>query len=166
MVGMQMVAHAKLVISGIGYPGFGTLDVSRRSLVARLHTRQDFFDLDNDNESNPETDGLLYLRYLLGYRDAVLTTDALGTYADRTAGADIATYLATPNATYPNCNASIVDAPGGPTAMLDGIVLMRAMLGLTGDAVTNGVNFPVGTTRTTWVDIKTHLTTNCGMALN
>ena len=50
--------------------------------------------------------------------------------------------------------------------MLDGIVLLRAMFGLTGTAVTNGINFPVGTTRTTWADIKTHLNANCGMVLN
>jgi hypothetical protein len=50
--------------------------------------------------------------------------------------------------------------------MLDGIVLMRAMLGLTGAAVTNGIAFPAGTVRTTWDSIKTHLNTNCGMALN
>lgn len=166
MVGMQLLPNSKLLISGIGYPGFGTLDVSRRSLVARLHTRQDFFDLDNDNESNAETDGILYLRHLLGFRDSVLTAGALGTYADRTLGTDIATYLSTSNAAYPNCSASIVGAPGGRNAMLDGIVLLRAMFGLTGTAVTNGINFPVGTTRTTWSDIKAHLTTNCGMALN
>ena len=137
-----------------------------KTCFVRLHTRQDYFDLDNDNESKPETDGLLHLRHLLGYRDTVLTADALGTYADRTIGSDIATYLATPNATFPNCSANIVGAPGGPNAMLDGIVLMRAMLGLTGGAVTNGINFPAGTVRTTWTDIKTHLNTNCGMALN
>ncbi len=120
-----------------------------KACFTRLHTRQDYFDLDNDNESNPANDGVLYLRHLLGYRDTALTAGAMGTYADRTVGADIANYLATPNATYPNCSASIVSAPGGPSAMLDGVVLLRAMFGLTGTAVTNGINFPAGTVRTT-----------------
>ena len=134
--------------------------------IAKLLGFAGRFDLDNDNESNPANDGVLYLRHLIGYRDTALTTGALGTYADRTVRADIATYLSTPNATYPNCGPNIVGAPGGPNAMLDGIVLVRAMLGLTGDAVTNGINFPAGTARTTWADIKTHLNTNCGMVLN
>jgi uncharacterized delta-60 repeat protein len=134
--------------------------------VIRIHGNQSRFDLDNDNEANPETDGLLYLRYLLGFRDATLTSGALGTYAERTSATDISTYLSTLSANFPNCSASIVGAPGGPSAMLDGIVLLRAMFGLTGTAVTSGINFPVGTTRTTWSDIKAHLNANCGMALN
>ena len=134
--------------------------------VVRMHSVQNFFDLDYDNESKPDTDAILYLRHLLGFHDTALTSGALGTYADRTSAADIATYLSTPNSTYPNCSASIVGAPGGPQAMLDGIVLLRAMMGLTGDVVTNGIAFPAGTTRTAWVDIRAHLNGNCGMALN
>ncbi len=154
--------NKKLLVAGRSYVG----GVRGVFCLGRIHTHQDYFDLDNDNESNPAGDGVLYLRHLLGFRDSALTTGALGTYADRTFGADVATYLSTPNASYPNCSANIVGAAGGPSAMLDGIVLMRAMFGLTGTAVTNGINFPVGTVRTTWSDIKAHLNTNCGMALN
>jgi uncharacterized delta-60 repeat protein len=134
--------------------------------LLRIHGKQSRFDLDNDNESLSETDAILYLRHLLGFRGAALTTGAFGTYADRTSATDIATYLSTPNPTYPNCSASIVGAPGGPQAMLDGIVLLRAMMGLNGDAVTNGIAFPAGTARTSWVDIRAHLNGNCGMVLN
>jgi uncharacterized delta-60 repeat protein len=159
--GARYLGNGKLLMTGIVFGG----RFLRGRLVA-LHGKQGFFDVDDDNVSDTETDGTLYLRHLLGYRDAALTTGALGTYADRTSAADIATYLSTSNATYPNCSASIVGAPSGPSAMLDGIVLLRAMFGLTGTAVTNGINFPVGTTRTTWGDIKAHLNANCGMALN
>lgn len=134
--------------------------------MARLLNEEGYFDLDGNNQTNPAHDGTLFVRYLFGLREASLTTGALGVYADRASGTDIATYLSTPNATYPHCSTNIVGAPGGPSAMLDGIVLMRAMFGLTGTAVTTGINFPVGTTRTTWSDIKAHLNTNCGMALN
>lgn len=134
--------------------------------MARIVLSGSYFDLDANTTTQPVNDGVLYLRYLLGYKDVALTTGALGIYADRTTGSDITTYFSTPNAVYPNCSASIVGAPGGPRAMLDGIVLIRVMLGLTGGAVTNGINFPVGTTRSTWVDIRAHLLTNCGMALN
>jgi hypothetical protein len=134
--------------------------------IRKLIQRAGMFDVDADGVANSESDGLLYLRYLLGFRDITLTSGALGTYADRTLGTDISNYLSTPNASYPNCSASIVGGPDGPSAMLDGIVLMRAMLGLTGAAVTHGIVFPAGTVRTTWADIKTHLHTNCGMAVN
>ena len=154
--------NQKLLVAGRSYVG----DLRGVFCLGRIHTHQDYFDLDNDNESKSASDSLLYLRHLLGYRDTALTTGALSTYAGRTVGADVASYLSTPNASYPNCSANIVGAPGGPSAMLDGIVLLRAMFGLTGTAVTNGINFPVGTTRTTWADIKTHLNANCGMVLN
>ena len=134
--------------------------------VARAVVQGAYFDLDGNTASQPESDGILYLRYLLGYRDTALTTGALGAYPDRVVGVDITTYLSTPNPTFPACDASILGAPTGPKALLDGIVLMRVLLGLTGDAVTNGINFPTGTARVTWTDIKTHLSTNCGMALN
>jgi len=32
--------------------------------------------------------------------------------------------------------------------------------------VTNGIVFPAGTARMSWVDIKAHLNDNCGIALN
>jgi hypothetical protein len=134
--------------------------------LSRLQGYQKFFDLDHDGEAATETDSILYVRHLLGFRDTALTSGALGTYADRTSATDIATYLSAPNTTYPNCSASVVGAPGGPQAMIDGIVLLRALMGLTGDAVTNGIAFPAGTARTSWVDIKAHLNDNCGMALN
>ena len=134
--------------------------------VRRIRRLAGRYDLDSDGDSVSASDAILYVRHLLGFHDTALTSGALGTYADRTSATDIATYLSTPNTTYPNCSASIVGAPGGPQAMLDGIVLLRAMMGLTGDAVTNGIAFPAGTARTSWVDIKAHLNDNCVMAFN
>ncbi len=180
--GFGAAGFLRLPFSGATYESASTVHIDRReravlggncfyssvykSCFIRLHSRQAYFDLDNDNTTAAQTDAILYLRHLVGFHDTALTSGALGTYADRTSATDIATYLSTPNPTYPNCSASIVGAPGGPQAMLDGIVLLRAMMGLTGDAVTNGIAFPPGTTRTSWPDIKAHLNGNCGMALN
>jgi hypothetical protein len=146
--------------------GSCTYSDASKSCFVRLHAHQDYFDLDDDNESKPETDGILYVRHLLDFRDAVLTDGALGVYANRTANAEIAADLTTPSAAYPNCSSSVVGAPDGANAMLDGVVLIRVMLGLSGDSVTNGINFPAGTSRMTWADIKAHLNANCGMALS
>jgi|GEM_PF-3215367 len=134
--------------------------------LAKLVTEHSYFDLDDDSLAQVESDGVLFLRYLIGFRGPGLTADAVGPYAKRNASANIASYLSTTSPIHPNCGADIVGAPGGANAMLDGIVLMRVMFGLTGEAVTNGINFPLGTMRTTWSDIKSHLSTDCGMVLN
>lgn len=134
--------------------------------ITRLLDKEGYFDIDGDNQTRADTDGLLFVRHLLGFRDLALTKGVLGTLADRSNDVDIATYLSTPNTSYPNCSANIVGAPAGSSAMLDGIILLRAMIGLTGNTVTSGLVFPHGALRVTWNDIKSHLNTNCGMAWN
>ena len=134
--------------------------------ITRLLDKEGYFDIDGDNQTRPDTDGLLFLRHLLGFRDVALTKGAMGTLADRSNGVDITTYLSTANASYPNCSANVLGAPAGPSAILDGVVLLRAMIGLTGNAVTNGLVFPQGALRANWNDIKLYLNMNCGMALN
>jgi uncharacterized delta-60 repeat protein len=160
----------KILATGTCFPPYG-LDGFFPSgtlnfCVTRLHASQSRFDIDNDNESRPSSDAVLYIRHLLGFRDNALILGALGTYADRIAGAEIDIYLRGVDPTYPNCSESIVGAPAGPSALLDGLILMRAMAGLSGDVVTNGLAFPAGAARTTWDEIKTHLVANCGMILN
>jgi uncharacterized delta-60 repeat protein len=65
---------------------------------------------------------------------------------------------------YPVCTADI-DGDGVHTATVDGLLWSRAMLGLTGTAVTNGIGFPAGAYRTTWATIRPYLVNECGMTL-
>lgn len=58
-----------------------------------------------------------------------------------------------------------IDGDNVVRATTDGLILSRVALGMTGAAVTTGVSFPVGATRTTWTDIRNYLVTQCGMAL-
>ena len=58
-----------------------------------------------------------------------------------------------------------IDGDNVVRATTDGLILSRVALGMTGSAVTTGVSFPVGATRTTWTDIRNYLVTQCGMAL-
>jgi hypothetical protein len=59
-----------------------------------------------------------------------------------------------------NCNLD-VDGNGVTDALTDGILMLRAMFGLTGSSVTaNAIGG--GATRTTWTQIQSHLNTNCG----
>jgi len=58
-----------------------------------------------------------------------------------------------------------IDGDGSYVATVDGLIATRVMLGLTGSAVVNGVSFPATATRTTWPALRTHLITQCQMAL-
>ena len=56
-----------------------------------------------------------------------------------------------------------VDGNGNSDALTDGLMILRAMFGLTGAQVTNNA---LGTTppatRTTWAAIRAYLNANCG----
>ena len=77
------------------------------------------------------TDGVLIMRYLLGFTGTTLTDGALGATATRDA-AQIITYLDGVRARLD------VDGDGNVFAFTDGVMILRRLLGLTGSAVTNG----------------------------
>ena len=85
--------------------------------------------LDANQTIDPTTDALLLTRYLLGFRGNSLTIGALGQNPTRT-GQALETYLASLDLD--------VDGDGQSFATTDGLLLLRAMLGLTGDALTQG----------------------------
>jgi len=62
------------------------------ALAAWFDDMRPVFDVDGDGQIDAATDGVLLLRYLLGFRGAALTADALATGATRDGDA-IATYL-------------------------------------------------------------------------
>lgn len=79
------------------------------------------------------TDGLLLLRYLLGYRDAALTAGAIGAAARRDA-TQIAQHISDTLSRFD------VDGDGQTLAMTDGVMILRRMLGIGGAAaITQGV---------------------------
>lgn len=65
---------------------------------------------------------------------------------------------------YQNCKPDL-DGDGLMTATVDGLIYMRVMLGMTGNAVVNGIAFPANATRNTWPLIRDYLVTQCGMSL-
>ena len=112
-------------------------------------------DVDNNGLIEPATDGVAILRRMLGTNSAGFS-GLSGTCAANTASADIF------NATTSNYNATggALTRPG-----TDGLVILRAMQGLTGTAVTNGLGLPSesGATNTTWSNIRTNfLNSTCG----
>ncbi len=63
-----------------------------------------------------------------------------------------------------NCTPDI-DGDGGATATIDGLIMTRVMLGMTGTGVTGGITFPVAAPRKTWSAIRSYLVTQCAMTL-
>ena len=63
-----------------------------------------------------------------------------------------------------NCTPDI-DGDGRTTATIDGLIMTRVMLGLTGTAVTVGITFPAAAPRKTWSAIRSYLVTQCAMTL-
>ncbi len=84
---------------------------------------------DGNSTIESSTDALLILRYLLGYRGSALTDGALGANPKRT-GQALEDYLGTLNLD--------ADGDGQALAMTDGLLMLRAMLGLTGASLTQG----------------------------
>ena len=65
---------------------------------------------------------------------------------------------------YKNCKLDI-DGDGSVRADTDLLVAARIALGFNGDAVVNGIGFPVTATRNTWPLIRDYLASQCGMSL-
>ena len=116
-------------------------------------------DVDNNGLFDAATDGVAIMRRMLGFGQSAFAGLA-GTCAANTTASAI--YAAT-NASY---NAAGYNATGGSAtlAATDGEVILRAMLGLTGSAVTNGLGLASegGASRTSWTNIQSWLNTTCG----
>jgi uncharacterized delta-60 repeat protein len=59
-----------------------------------------------------------------------------------------------------------IDGDGKVLATTDALIYARIALGITGNAVFAGINFPAGATRTSWTDIRSFLISQCGMRVN
>ncbi|HPG61833.1 MAG TPA: hypothetical protein PK586_07480 [Casimicrobium sp.] len=104
--------------------------------------------VDGNGFVDPATDGVLIIRYLLGFRGSALTTGALGGSPART-GTTLETWIA-------GLNLDADGDGGGARATSDGLLLLRAMLGLTGSALTQGATNAPSATRNaadivTWI---------------
>lgn len=82
------------------------------------------------------TDGLLVIRYLFGLTGPQLAAGILGATATRTEPAGIVDYLASIRDTLD------VDDDGTPDALTDGLMILRFLFGLRGDALIDGAVAP------------------------
>jgi uncharacterized delta-60 repeat protein len=130
----QLLSNGNLLVGGGCRPIGGDFSLSARHCVVRIDggpypTQVCALNADANLVTAPASDALLLTRYLLGLRGDALTNGALGTNPTRT-GQALETYLASLDLD--------VDGDGQALATTDGLLLIRAMLGLTGDALTAG----------------------------
>ena len=91
------------------------------------------YDVDGNGVDDALTDGLLVLRHEFGLTGETLTAGALAPDATVTSPEAIANFI--------NQRASVFDLDGNGAldALTDGLLLLRHLFGLSGDAMTNGV---------------------------
>ncbi len=63
--------------------------------------------------------------------------------------------------TLPNCYD--IDGNGQNNPLIDGLITLRAQMGLSGAAVTGGITFPNNAMRTTWPALRAFMVDSCGM---
>jgi hypothetical protein len=118
-------------------------------------------DVDGDGAILAMTDGLLVLRNLLQLSGNALINGAYnpnGTYGNLN---DITTRLGVLNSN----NWLDLDGNGTRDAASDGLLLLRTLFGLTGNAVTDNALGAEPRTRNDWAAIRSYLNATCGLAL-
>jgi uncharacterized delta-60 repeat protein len=149
---LTLQENGAVVLVGKCNDGAGYKFCAAQIVGGRSDPRSCALNADLNNSVDASTDGLLTLRYLLGYRGSALTDGVLGSNPSRTGNA-LETWLASVNLD--------ADGDGQALAMTDGLLVLRAMLGLSGPALTAGaVNTSFAITRDaqqilTWIE-STH----------
>jgi hypothetical protein len=115
-------------------------------------------DADGDGSVKTLSDGVMVLRYLANPSNntTVASNIAIAANAPRRTSAEVAAFLATSNLD--------LDGDGNQTKEVDGLLLLRSLMGLTDASVTNGVPFATNSTRRDWASLRAHLRNACGLA--
>ncbi|MBL8311660.1 MAG: serine hydrolase [Burkholderiales bacterium] len=108
---------------------------------------------------NGVADGLMILRAMQGGRGAAIASGASGSTSAATTSYDRAEKNA-----RDLVSTKVVDVDGDGTVnpAVDGVLLLRAMLGLKGTAVTSGLTIPGP--RNTWSAVQSYLNSTCASA--
>ena len=112
-------------------------------------------DVDGDNRVDPAVDGLLLTRYLLGFRGAALT-QGLTIGGPRKTSALVEAFFG---------NAAQFDVIGraspAPSAMVDGLIMTRLMLGVDDAGLLSGINLPAGALFASAAAIRANVIAKC-----
>jgi hypothetical protein len=107
-------------------------------LSASAHSSFDL-DIDDDGQTEALTDGLLVIRHLFDFSGDSLTTNATGADAQRSEAASMEAHFVD--------NKSTIDAhgDGNVEALTDGLLIIRALFGFSGDSLITGAVSGSGT---------------------
>ncbi|MCJ8271058.1 MAG: carboxypeptidase-like regulatory domain-containing protein, partial [Psychrosphaera sp.] len=106
-------------------------------------------DIDGNGEVQPFTDGILLIRYLFGFRDSILVTDAIAADATLTESLDIEDYIQR----GVDSGALDIDGNGRVDPFTDGLLCLRYMFGFRGAILIDQV-VAADATSTTAVQIE------------
>ena len=90
------------------------------------------FDVDENLEAQPLTDGLLVIRHLFGFSGDSLISGAVSGGASRDASDAIASYLTDADSQLD------IDGDGESKPLTDGLLLIRYLFGFSGDSLISG----------------------------
>ena len=90
------------------------------------------FDVDENLEAQPLTDGLLVIRHLFGFSGDSLISGAVSSDASRDASDTIASYLTDADSQLD------IDGDGESKPLTDGLLLIRFLFGFSGDSLISG----------------------------
>ena len=90
------------------------------------------FDVDENLEAQPLTDGLLVIRHLFGFSGDSLTSGAVSGEANRDSSEAIAGYLTDAESELD------IDGDGESKPLTDGLLLIRYLFGFSGDSLISG----------------------------
>ena len=90
------------------------------------------FDVDENLEAQPLTDGLLVIRHLFGFSGDSLTSGAVSSDASRDSSDTIASYLTDADSQLD------IDGDGESKPLTDGLLLIRYLFGFSGDSLVSG----------------------------
>ena len=120
------------------HPRYFFIGLSFLGLSVFAHSSFDL-DIDDDGKTEALTDGLLVIRHLFGFSGDSLTTNATGADAQRSDAVSIETHL------VDNKSSLDVDGDGNVEALTDGLLIIRALFGFSGDSLITGAVSGSGT---------------------
>ena len=118
------------------------------SLAVNAIASQDW-DVDNSGEVDALTDGLLILRFAFGLRGEALYKGSISTTSPLTP-AEVEAEIVYTQSIFD------IDGDGNYDALTDGLLLLRYLFGLSGDALLNG-GISSGATRSTEQDVSVYI---------
>ena len=111
---------------------------------------QNSWDFDKDGNADALTDGLLFLRYTFSLTGDSLTNSAISANSALTA-AQVEANVAEAASSFAD-----IDGSGNVDALTDGLLLLRYLFGLTGDALINSAT-TAGADRTSSDEVEAYL---------